>query len=155
MRQYWRLCESVLIAKQREESAPCQRVRSAQSIRTDKQALVQASKGKRDAEGLRARALSEKIGVSLSSLPRILCGKGEPDNHSTIQILQWLGPDAGDRSLQITGVALVHFQAVKTLSTEIVEFLLKAANSMRMGDKFDPQNSDLGLAVSLSKPEME
>ncbi len=122
---------------------------------TDKQALVQALKDKRDAEGLSVRALSEKIGVSFSSLARILRGEGEPDNNSTIRILQWLGPDAGDRSLQMDGVALVHFRAAKNVSSKTVECLLKAANSMREGDQFDPQNSDLGLAVSLSKPEME
>lgn len=131
-------------------------VRSAQeSMKVDKPALVQALKDKRDAEGLSVRALSEKIGVSFSSLARILRGEGEPDNNSTIRILGWLGSDAGDANLQMEGVALVHFRAAKNVSSKTVECLIRAANSMREGDEFDPQNSGLDLAVPLSKPEME
>jgi transcriptional regulator with XRE-family HTH domain len=124
-------------------------------MKVDKQALIQALKDKREAEGLSVRALSKKIGVSFSSLARILRDEGEPDNNSTIRILAWLEADAANAGLRMDGVALVHFRAAKNVSSKTVECLLKAANSMRVGDKFDPQNSDLGLAVSLSKPEME
>ena len=46
-------------------------------MNTDKQALIKALKKKRESEGLSIRALSERVGISFSSLARIERGEGE------------------------------------------------------------------------------
>lgn len=129
-------------------------------MKTDKKALIQALKDKRAAEGLSIRALSEKIGVSFSSLARIERGEGEPDNNSSIRILEWLGPDARDAGLRMEGVALVHFRAAKNVGSKTVECLLLAADALKKDDNvqfFDatPEDLEFGGALALSKPEME
>ena len=68
--------------------------RTDKNMKTDKAALVAALKKKRETEGLSIRALAERIGVSFSSLARIERGEGEPDNNSSIRIMEWLGDDA-------------------------------------------------------------
>lgn len=133
----------------------------------DKTILIQALKGKREKEGLSLRKLSEKIGVSFSSLARIERGDGQPDNNSTLRILEWLGTDGRDAGLTFENVALVHFRAAKNVSSKTTEHLLEAADVLK--NKFsnafpdaireDYQNSSSSevdeKALSLSKSEME
>ena len=133
-------------------------------MKTDKQALVQALKKKRSADGLSIRALAEKIGVSFSSLARIERGEGEPDNNSTIRILEWLGTDARDAGFGLENVALVHFRAAKNVRSKTVHCLLQAAEFLRQRDEnseldasSDPRGEEpeFTRSLALSKPEME
>jgi len=133
----------------------------------DKNKLVQALKEKREKEGLSLRKLSERIGVSFSSLARIERGDGQPDNNSTLRILDWLGKEGRAAGLSFENVALVHFRASKNVSSKTTECLLKAADIL----KFSYQSNDSDLIneekssterpdgedkpISLSKPEME
>jgi len=100
-------------------------------MKTDKEALVAALKAKRAADGLSLRSLSERIGVSFSSLARIERGEGQPDNNSTIRILEWLGDAAEKAGLTFDNVALVHFRAAKNVRSKTVECLLRSADAMR------------------------
>jgi len=93
--------------------------------------LVAALKKKRAAEGLSIRALSSKIGVSFSALARIERGEGEPDNNSTIRILNWLGDEAQEHGLSYQHTALVHFRAAKNISSKTVHCLLTAADAIK------------------------
>lgn len=126
--------------------------------------LVAALKKKREAEGLSIRALSAKIGVSFSSLARIERGEGEPDNNSTIRILNWLGEEAREYGLSYQDTALVHFRAAKNVSSKTVHCLLQAADAMTKSYSSNVQpnletgeESDQHSAptVPLSKSEME
>lgn len=132
-------------------------------MKTDKQALVKALKKKRESEGLSIRALSERVGISFSSLARIERGEGEPDNNSTIRIIEWLGDDARDAGLSFDSVALVHFRAAKNVRSKTVHCLLQAAeqilrnnsNPYPFEEEFTGVDSELAAPVALSKPEME
>lgn len=132
-------------------------------MKTDKQALIKALKKKRESEGLSIRALSERVGISFSSLARIERGEGEPDNNSTIRIIEWLGPDAQDAGLSFDSVALVHFRAAKNVQSKTVHCLLQVAeqlvrnssNSTPVGEEFSEIDSELAGSVALSKSEME
>lgn len=131
--------------------------------------LIAALQKKREAEGLSIRALATKIGISFSSLARVERGEGEPDNNSTIRILNWLGTDAEGYGLSYQETALVHFRAAKNVSSKTVQYLLQAANEIKKshfanGDLVDEGGalaleSDEELeghpAISLSKSEME
>jgi|TARA_R110000850_G_scaffold277075_1_gene422150 transcriptional regulator with XRE-family HTH domain len=131
----------------------------------DTKALVAALKRKRESEGLSLRALSAQIGVSFSSLARIERGEGQPDNNSTIRILEWLGNDGRDAGLSFDNVALVHFRAAKNVQSRTVHCLLEAASCLKatlgsnLGknehpEKKEEEEADLP-SRSLSKPEME
>lgn len=132
-------------------------------MKTDKQALIKALKKKRESEGLSIRALSERVGISFSSLARIERGEGEPDNNSTIRIIEWLGPDAQDAGLTFDSVALVHFRAAKNVQSKTVHCLLQAAqqlvrnnsNAFPTSEDFAETDSELAGSVALSKSEME
>lgn len=132
-------------------------------MKTDKQALIKALKKKRESEGLSIRALSERVGISFSSLARIERGEGEPDNNSTIRIIEWLGPDAQDAGLSFDSVALVHFRAAKNVQSKTVHCLLQAAqqlvrnnsNAFPISEDFAETDSELAGSVALSKSEME
>lgn len=132
-------------------------------MKTDKQALIKALKKKRESEGLSIRALSERVGISFSSLARIERGEGEPDNNSTIRIIEWLGPDAQDAGLSFDSVALVHFRAAKNVQSKTVRCLLQAAqqlvrnssNAIPVREDFAETDSELVGSVALSKSEME
>ena len=132
-------------------------------MKTDMPALVAALKKKREAEGLSIRALSERIGVSFSSLARIERGEGEPDNNSAIRIIEWLGDDARDAGLSFESVALVHFRAGKNVRAKTVHCLLKAADRIKTnhrssGAEFlasQQTESELAPSIALSKTEME
>lgn len=126
--------------------------------------LVAALRKKREAEGLSIRGLSAKIGVSFSALARIERGEGEPDNNSTIRILNWLGSEAQGYGLSYQDTALVHFRAAKNVSSKTVHCLLQAADVIKTkyssvealtsgGD--DDVDPDTAPTVSLSKSEME
>lgn len=126
--------------------------------------LVAALKRKREAEGLSIRALSAKIGVSFSALARIERGEGEPDNNSTIRILNWLGEEAGEYGLSYQDTALVHFRAAKNVSSRTVHCLLQAADAIKKFgsssaepdvDTADESDQHAAPTVSLSKSEME
>lgn len=129
-------------------------------------ALVAALKRKRELEGLSLRALSAEVGVSFSSLARIERGEGEPDNNSTIRILEWLGSDGRDAGLAFDSVALVHFRAAKNVQSNTVRCLLEAASHLKttLGTNLGPaerremaEERDQASAptLALSKPEME
>lgn len=128
--------------------------------------LVDALRKKREADGLSIRALATKIGVSFSSLARVERGEGEPDNNSTIRILNWLGADAEEYGLSYQETALVHFRAAKNVTSKTTQCLLQAANEIKKnyfanenpstGDNGDPDDELAAhLAISLSKGEME
>lgn len=126
--------------------------------------LVAALKRKREADGLSIRALAEKIGVSFSSLARVERGEGEPDNNSTIRILNWLGDEAKRLGLSYRDTALVHFRAAKNVSSKTVHCLLQAADAIKQGapesssaESEDDEDSYESAApvASLSKNEME
>ena len=134
------------------------------SMKTDKQALIRALKKKRETEGLSIRALSERIGISFSSLARIERGEGEPDNNSTIRIIEWLGDDACEAGLSFDSVALVHFRAAKNVRSKTVHCLLQAAEQLKRGNNTDVfaeasvingVDPELSIPLSLSKAEME
>ncbi len=129
-------------------------------------ALVVALKRKRESEGLSLRALSTEIGVSFSSLARIERGDGEPDNNSTIRILEWLGDDGRAAGLSFDSVALVHFRAAKNVQSKTVSCLLDAASHLKttLGTNLGPderpemtEERDQASAptLALSKTEME
>jgi transcriptional regulator with XRE-family HTH domain len=126
--------------------------------------LVAALRKKRNAEGLSIRALSAKIGVSFSALARIERGEGEPDNNSTIRILNWLGTEAQEYGLSFQDTALVHFRAAKNIGSKTVHCLLQAADVIKKNYSFteapsidvdDEFDSGKEPTVSLSKSEME
>jgi len=133
----------------------------------DKNKLIRALKDKRAKEGLSLRKLSEKIGVSFSSLARIERGDGQPDNNSTLRILDWLGKEGREAGLSFQNVAFVHFRAAKNVSSKTTEYLLKVADILKMS--YQKGDSDVSSeetsstesseiddkAISLSKPEME
>lgn len=131
----------------------------------DTKALVAALKRKREAEGLSLRALSAEIGVSFSSLARIERGEGEPDNNSTIRILEWLGNDGKDAGLSFDSVALVHFRAAKNVQSKTVHCLLEAASHLKatlgtnLGSaerrEMAEEREASAPTLALSKPEME
>ncbi|WP_084627434.1 XRE family transcriptional regulator [Sediminimonas qiaohouensis] len=132
----------------------------------DTKALVAALKRKRESEGLSLRALSAQIGVSFSSLARIERGEGQPDNNSTIRILEWLGNDGRDAGLSFHSVALVHFRAAKNVQSNTVHCLLEAASHLKasLGANLGPaerremaeeRDQDSAPTFALSKPEME
>lgn len=127
--------------------------------------LIAALKKKREAEGLSIRALSIKIGISFSALARIERGEGEPDNNSTIRILNWLGDDAAQHGLSYQETALVHFRAGKNISSKTVHCLLQAADAIKKANinssdeestfENDDSEQHASPTVSLSKSEME
>lgn len=127
--------------------------------------LIAALKNKREAEGLSIRSLSTIIGVSFSALARIERGEGEPDNNSTIRILNWLGDEAKEHGLSYQESALVHFRAAKNVNSKTVHCLLKAADAIKQNriDSSGESDKDAGNesdqhsteTVSLSKSEME
>jgi transcriptional regulator with XRE-family HTH domain len=133
-------------------------------MKTNKQALIKALKKKRESEGLSLRALSQRIGISFSSLARIERGEGEPDNNSTIRIVEWLGSDAGEAGLSFENVALVHFRASKNVRSKTVHCLLQAAEELKRRSQTSGLSSSVGSSaadnelappVALSKSEME
>ena len=132
-------------------------------MKTDKQALIRALKKKRESEGLSIRALSERVGISFSTLARIERGEGEPDNNSTIRLVEWLGQDAQDAGLAFDSVALVHFRAAKNVRSKTVHCLLQAAEQLVRNNTtahptdqdFADTDSELTGAVALAKSEME
>ena len=138
-------------------------ISTAHNMKTNKQALIKALKKKRESEGLSIRALSERVGISFSSLARIERGEGEPDNNSTIRIIEWLGEDVRDAGLSFDSVALVHFRAAKNVRSKTVHCLLQAAeqlvrnnsNAFPFEDDFAGTDSELAVPVALSKSEME
>lgn len=136
-------------------------------MKTDTKKLIAALRKKREAEGLSIRALSSKIGVSFSSLARIERGEGQPDNNSTIRIIEWLGDDARAAGLSFDQAALVHFRAAKNVQSKTISCLLAAAEILKRtanvaepsdgGSEETDSNSEPQprKALSLSKPEME
>jgi len=131
---------------------------------THSKKLVAALRKKRASEGLSIRALSLKIGVSFSTLARIERGEGEPDNNSTIRILNWLGDEALDHGLSYQHTAFVHFRAGKNISSTTVHCLLMAADAIKQGDRAnlrtnaedsDDVDQHPSVTLSLSKSEME
>jgi transcriptional regulator with XRE-family HTH domain len=137
--------------------------RTDKNMKTDKAALVAALKKKREKEGLSIRGLAERIGVSFSSLARIERGEGEPDNNSSIRIMEWLGDDARDAGLIFENVALVHFRAGKNVRAKTIHCLLNAASSIKASHRSNasellssPQfDAELSQSIALSKTEME
>lgn len=137
--------------------------RTAKDMKTDKAALVAALKKKRETEGLSVRALAERIGVSFSSLARIERGEGEPDNNSSIRIIEWLGDDAREAGLSFENVALVHFRAGKNVRAKTIHCLLNAASCIKASHRTNasdllitpPSDADLAPSIALSKTEME
>ena len=131
------------------------------------QNLVRAFRKKRETEGLSIRAVSAIIGVSFSSLARIERGEGEPDNNSTIRILNWLGENAQEFGLSYQEAALAHFRAAKNVSSKTIHCLLQAANALKQNYdttandgsksefKTDSSNQAELEPVSHSKSEME
>ena len=70
---------------------------------TDKQALIKALKKKRESEGLSIRALSERVGISFSTLARIERGEGEPPAPVTAeQLIEARRPEDFGNSLWTT-----------------------------------------------------
>ncbi len=137
--------------------------RTDENMKTDKAALVAALKKKRETEGLSIRALAERIGVSFSSLARIERGEGEPDNNSSIRIIEWLGDDAREAGLTFENVALVHFRAGKNVRAKTIHCLLNAASRIKASHRTNasellssPQSdAELASSIALSKAEME
>lgn len=132
-------------------------------MNSESKKLIHALRTKREAEGLSIRALSAQIGVSFSALARIERGEGEPDNNSTIRILNWLGAEAGEYGLSYEQTALVHFRAGKNVTSKTIQCLLKAADAIKRrgsscsnqppaGDESDQYGAP---PVSRSKIEME
>lgn len=150
--EYCALCQGVLIARGK--------------MAVDKQVLIETLKSKRAAEGLSLRALSERIGVSFSSLARIERGEGQPDNNSTIRILEWLGDTGNEAGLKFDSAVLVHFRAAKNVRSKTVECLLRIAEIIRRNNEEDghsdpdtrsqiDSNPDDQRPLALAKPEME
>ncbi len=151
------------------ERLVCQAVEFAQRFKmsVDTEALVNALKNKREAEGLSLRALSSVVGISFSSLARIERGEGQPDNNSTIRLLEWLGPEGRNAGLAFEDVALVHFRANKNIQSKTVKSLLNIAS--RLKEKYGSEsyavrddelhesytNTSLNETIALSKSEME
>lgn len=129
--------------------------------------LVAALKSKRTEEGLSLRKLAAEIGVSFSTLARIERGDGEPDNNSTLRIIEWLGSDAEELGIGFDNVAMVHFRAAKNVSSKTIECLLSAANHIKI-QHYNEREQRISIgsegaydhevpqkALSLSKTEME
>lgn len=141
-------------------AAPCQGVQFARVGMTDfDKKLVEAVKQKMGREGLSVRALSKVVGVSFSTLARINRGEGSPDNNTKIRLLEWLGADAQEAGLQFEEVALVHFRAAKSTSSQTVKALLSAAACLREHYRIDEEPETDGEEfedpVELSKEELE
>lgn len=127
--------------------------------------LVAALKSKREEEGLSLRKLAAQIGISFSTLARIERGDGEPDNNSALRIIEWLGNEAEELGLGFDNVAMVHFRAAKNVSSKTIEYLLEAANHIKMEHNNQRGETDARSPVtdmethqqplSLSKTEME
>lgn len=124
----------------------------------DTKKLIAVMKRKREAEGLSIRALSSVIGVSFSSLARIERGDGEPDNNSSIRIMEWLGKEGQEAGLTLDNVAYVHFRANKNIQSKTVHCLLTAANLIKArygGECHLDDDRDESGSLALTKPEME
>ncbi len=93
--------------------------------------LVKLMKKKRESEGLSVRKLSDKIGVSFSTLARIEREEGSPDNNTKVRILNWLGNEAKIAGFDFDHEALVHFRAAKNIEPTTVKTLLKVANLVK------------------------
>jgi transcriptional regulator with XRE-family HTH domain len=122
--------------------------------------LVEAVRGKREAEGLSLRALSAVVGISFSTLARIERGEGEPDNNSKIRLLQWLGQNAEDAGLSFDNVAFVHFRAGKNVRSPTVQALLTAAECIKRTRPQQEISAHISRStehepVSVSKEELE
>lgn len=142
----------------------CQYVRFARPMTAESIRLIQALKEKREAEGLSIRALSTEIGVSFSALARLERGEGEPDNNSTIRILNWLGAEAEEYGLSYEQTALVHFRAAKNVNSKTIHCLLKSADAIKKRHSTasgepaparDEPDQYAAPPLSLSKSEME
>lgn len=86
---------------------------------------------KRTQDGLSLRGLSEKIGVSFSSLARIERGEGSPDHNTQARILNWLGDMAKDAGIDFQRTAQVHFRASKNVDGATVKHLLEVAELIK------------------------
>jgi transcriptional regulator with XRE-family HTH domain/Zn-dependent peptidase ImmA (M78 family) len=113
--------------------------------------LVETLKFQREALGLSLRKLSEKIGVSFSTLARIERGDGEPDNNSLIRILNWLDA-GGEEGLSFDNVAFVHFRAPKDTSSKTVKNLLQVANHLKIQFKKTSKVDHIGNESAEAAP---
>lgn len=143
-----------------QSAAPCQGVLFAQvKMKKFEERLIEAIRAKMEREGLSIRALGSIVGVSFSTLARIIRGDGSPDNNTKIRLLEWLGPEAQDHDLGFDEVAFVHFRAAKGVTSRTVETLLAAAVCLRdqYADEFDDSHEEdtFDEAIEMSKEELE
>lgn len=93
--------------------------------------LISAFKKKREALGLSLRKASELVGVSFSTLSRLESFESMPDANTKVRILNWLGADARNLSLNHEQVAEVHFRAAKQIDSETISHLVVAAQAVK------------------------
>lgn len=124
--------------------------------------LVDRMRKQRKDRGLSIRQLATEIGVSFSSLARIERREGDPDNNSTVRILEWLGELNDPSSVGAEKVAQVHFRAAKNIRNKTVQCLLDLAELLSEGHVFETlDNVSLNSEMEperyakLSKSEME
>lgn len=93
--------------------------------------LARAVAKKRISDGLSLRALSEKIGVSFSTLSRIENGSHSPDPNTILRVSNWLGAQTPISKKQGERHSWVHFRAAKNASSRTVSCLFAAAQNIQ------------------------